>query len=170
MSSIRGILVIMPHLCWRSLWLWTITSPLPLIRGYSLRTMVWGKTKTNWVFFQMLLAIGKLSTKSLQESSKVAKINTFSTYCYKLCKYWKEERDAMNVHGVEFTFGKLSRRELVQSCHPALHSQALLVLQWQTESVFKRHFEITLHFRCQETVCLERLSYWPTSQRWWWER
>lgn len=101
-------------------------SPLhhPLSRDTpSVQWWVGAKTKTNGVFFQMLLAIGKLSAKSLQESSKVAKTSTFSTHCCKLCKYWKEERNVVNVHCVEFTFGKLSRRELVQSCHLALRSQ-----------------------------------------------
>ena len=123
MSSTRRILVITSRLCCHPLWLWTITSPSPLITGYSLCTVVGGETKTNWVLFQTLLAIGKLSTKSLQESSKVAKISTFSTHGCKLCKYWKEKRNMVNVHCVEFTFDKLSRRELVQSCHLALRSQ-----------------------------------------------
>lgn len=77
----------------------------------------------------MLLAIGKLSAKSLQESSKVATISTFSTHCCKPGKYRKEERNVVNVHCVELTFGKLSHRELAQSCHLALPSQLRFTVQ-----------------------------------------
>lgn len=106
LSSIRRVPVIMSRLCCHPLWLW----PSPLhhspYHGIPPSVQRWGKTKTNWVFFQMLLAIK--TSQILTGIFKSGKISTFSTHCCKPGKYWKEERNEVNVHCVELTFGKLS--------------------------------------------------------------
>lgn len=159
----RILMVIMSCLCRGPFWLGADASPSLLIRGSSLHTMGrGGKAKMNWVFFPMLLAIGKLSTKASQESPKVAKTNISNAQCCKLCKYWTEERNLVNGHFVEFTFDKLPCRELAQSYLLALHSQLcfivklnlvfiyLLWLYYPMNLVFRR--PLTVHFVGQETV------------------